>query len=172
MSDLDVTALSPPELLSDRHNISAFECGEPALDDCLRRRARANQISGASRTYVLAENDRVVGYYSIAAGAIAVSEAPGRVRRNMPDPIPMAVLGRLAIDRTSQRRGLGRLMLRDAALRTAQAAQVIGVRGILVHALSPAAKRFYEICGFRESLANPMTLMVSLQDVVAALRDD
>jgi GNAT superfamily N-acetyltransferase len=118
VSDPDVTALSPPELLGDRHNISAFECGEPALDDWLRRRARANQISGASRNYVLAENDRVVGYYSIAAGAIAVSDAPGRVRRNMPDPIPMAVLGRLAIDRAWQRRGLGRLMLRDAALGT------------------------------------------------------
>ena len=172
MSDPDIAALSPPEPLADRHDISAFASGENALDDWLRRRARANQLSGASRTYVLAENDRVIGYYSIAAGAIAVSEAPGRIRRNMPDPIPMAILGRLAIDRAWQGRGLGRLMLRDAVLRTSQAAQIIGVRGILVHALSPAAKRFYESCGFREAPASPMTLMVSLQDVVAALRGE
>jgi GNAT superfamily N-acetyltransferase len=129
-----------------------------------------NQTAGASRTYVLAINDRVVGYYSIAAAAIAISEAPSRIRRNMPDPIPMAVLGRLAIDRTMQGRGLGRLMLRDAVLRTAQAAQIIGMRGILLHALSPSAKQFYEQAGFRESPGNPMLLMVSMQDVLAALR--
>jgi GNAT superfamily N-acetyltransferase len=119
VSDPEIASLSPPELLVDRHDISAFESGEPAPDDWLRRRARANQMSGAFRTYLFAENNSVIGYYSIAAGAIAVSEAPGRVRRNMPDPIPMTVLGRLAIDRAWKRRGLGRLMLRDAALRTA-----------------------------------------------------
>lgn len=122
VSEADIAALSPPELLADRHDISAFACGENALDDWLRRRARANQMSGASGTYVLAENDRVVSYYSIAAGAIAV-KTPGRVRRNMPDPIPMAVLGRLAIDRAWQRKGLGRLMLRDVVLRISKAAQ-------------------------------------------------
>lgn len=166
----DIAALASPKLLADRHDLSAFASGEPALDDWLRRRARANQLSGASRTYVLARTDQVVGYYSLAAGAIAVTEALGRVRRNMPDPIPMAVLGRLAIDQAWQGRGLGRLMLRDAILRTGQAADIVGMRGVLVHALSPAAKRFYEGYGFRESPANPMTLMVSLQDAAATLR--
>src|SRR6202021_986404 len=115
--------------------------------------------SGASRTYVTAvQQDRVIGYFTLASGAITIAEAPSRARRNMPDPIPMAVLGRLAIDQRRQGRGLGRLLLRDAILRTRQAAEMIGIRGMLVHALSPAAKRFYETSGFRESPANPMTL--------------
>jgi GNAT superfamily N-acetyltransferase len=141
------------------------------LDAWLRRRALPNQISGGSRTYVLTRANLVIGYFTLAAGAIAVTEAPGRVRRNMPDPIPIAVLGRLAIDRTWQRRGLGRLLLRDAILRTRQAAETIGIRAVLVHALSPEAKRFYESSGFRESRANPMTLMVSLSDAIAAVSE-
>jgi GNAT superfamily N-acetyltransferase len=111
----------------------------------------------------------VAGYYSLASGAITLSEAPGRVRRNMSDPIPMAVLGRLAIDGSYQNRGLGALLLRDAILRTMQAAEIIGVRGLLVHALSPAAKRFYERHGFKESPADPMTLVLALKDAVALL---
>ena len=157
-----------PELLTVAHDFSAFACGEAMLDDWLRRRALPNQISGVSRSYVLIRAERVVAYYSLAAGAIAVTEAPGRVRRNMPDPIPMAVLGRLAIDQSCQGQGLGHLMLRDAVLRTRRAADTIGIRGLLVHALSPEAKRFYEGSGFRESPANPMTLMVTLADAAAA----
>jgi GNAT superfamily N-acetyltransferase len=163
-------ANDPPEPLTAGHDLSAFACGEPTLDEWLRRRALVNHLSGVSRSYVLrGENNRVIGYYTLAAGAIAISEAPGRVRRNMPDPIPMAVLGRLAIDQGWQGRGLGLLLLRDAVLRTRQAADTIGIRGLLVHALSPAAKRFYEGLGFRESPANPMTLMVTLADAIAAV---
>ena len=162
-------ALGRPEPLTSAHDIARFACGEPTLDDWLRRRALANQISGVSRTYVLIGDGRVIGYYTLAAGAIAVGEAPNRVRRNMPDPIPMAVLGRFAIDRARQRQGLGHLLLRDAVLRTHQAAETIGIRGLLVHALSPAAKRFYESRGFLESPANPMTLLVSLADIAAAI---
>jgi GNAT superfamily N-acetyltransferase len=158
-----------PEPLTAAHDLSAFASGEAMLDDWLRRRAMANQLSGVSRTYVLSAEKLVVGYYTLAAGAIAIDDAPGRVRRNMPDPIPMAVLGRLAIDQRRQGRGLGRLLLRDAILRTRQAAEMIGIRGILVHALSPAAKRFYETSGFRESPANPMTLVVTLSDAIAAV---
>jgi GNAT superfamily N-acetyltransferase len=156
----DIASLTAPQLLAEQHELGAFASGEPTLDDWLRRRARANQQRGASRTYVLARGNDVVGYYSLAAGAVAVTEAPGRMRRNMPDPIPMTVLGRLAIDRTWQGRGLGRLLLRDAVRRTCQAAEIVGVRGLLVHALSPAAKRFYETYGFRESSGQPMTLMI------------
>lgn len=160
--------LAAPVLLAERHNLAGFTCGEAALDDWLRRRARANQVSGASRTYVVSHEDQVVGYYSLASGAIAIVEASGRMRRNMPDPIPMTVIGRLAVDQAWQHRGLGRLLLRDAVLRTHQAAAIIGIRGVLVHALSPAAKRFYESCGFWESPANPMTLMVTLADAITA----
>lgn len=163
------TPLGRPEPLTPAHDIAGFACGEPTLDEWLRRRALANQISGVSRTYVLTGDGRAIGYYTLAAGAIAVTEAPGRVRRNMPDPIPMAVLGRLAIDQTWQGRGLGHFLLRDAVLRTHQAAETIGIRGLLVHALSPAAKRFYEARGFRESPANPMTLLVTLADARAAI---
>lgn len=165
----DLGSLNPPELLADQHDVSVFASGEPTLDDWLRRRARANQVSGASRTYVVANGQMVVGYYSLAAGAIALIDAPSRARRNMPDPIPMTVLGRLAIDTAWQGKRLGRLLLRDAILRTGQAAAIMGVRGLLVHALSPAAKRFYEASGFRESPNRPMTLVVTLQDARAVL---
>jgi GNAT superfamily N-acetyltransferase len=168
VGELPSPSLSAPELLSDRHELTEFTSGEPALDDWLRRRARANQVSGASRSYVLCHQQTVIGYYSLASGAIAVAEAPSRVRRNMPDPIPIALIGRLAIDRDWQHRGLGRLLLRDAILRTGQAAAIIGVRGLLVHALSPAAKRFYEDNGFVESPASPMTLLIALKDAIAA----
>jgi GNAT superfamily N-acetyltransferase len=157
-----------PEPIADRHDLNAFASGEATLDDWLRRRARSNQASGASRTYVIAVQHRVIGYFTLASGAITLAEAPSRARRNMPDPIPMTVLGRLAIDQEWQNRGLGRLLLRDAILRTCQAAAIIGVRGLLVHALSPAAKRFYESNGFRESPNRPMTLVVTLQDAIAA----
>lgn len=168
LSGAGTGTFTAPEPLTAAHDLSAFSCGETTLDDWLRRRAMPNQLSGVSRTYVLAAGNRITGYYTLAAGAIAVEEAPGRVRRNMPDPIPMAVLGRLAIDQAWQGRGLGRLLLRDAVLRTRQAAETIGIRGLLVHALSPAAKRFYESHGCRESPANPMTLMVTLADAAGA----
>jgi GNAT superfamily N-acetyltransferase len=161
--------LTPPELLNERHDLTAFACGEVALDDWLRRRALANQASGASRTYVLCEGAWVIGYYRLASGAIAMADAPSRVRRNMPDPIPMIVLGRLAIDRAAQGKGIGKLLLRDAILRTHQAAAIVGIRGMLVHALSPAAKRFYESCGFQVSPSEPMTLLLALKDAAAIL---
>jgi len=162
-------ALTGAELLTARHDVSAFACGAATLDDWLRRRALANQLSGVSRTYAIARSNGVVGYYTLAAGAIAIVEALGRLRRNMPDPIPMVVLGRLAVDRSGQGLGLGRALLRDAVRRSCGAAEAIGIRGILVHALLPAAKRFYEGCGFIESPSDPMTLVVSLNDALAAL---
>ena len=118
-----------------------------------------------------ARADPIIGYYTLAAGAIAVTEVPGRVRRNLPDPIPMAVLGRFAVDQAWQGRGLGRLLLRDALLRTSQAAAIVPVRGILVHALSPPAKRFYDGYGSRESPENSRTLLVSVQAAAATLRN-
>jgi predicted N-acetyltransferase YhbS len=131
----------------------------------LRRRARANQVSGASRTFVVAENDKVAGYYALASGGIAVASTVGRFRRNMPDPIPVVVLGRLAVDRVQQGRGLGRALFRDCALRVAHAANEIGIRGIVVHATSEEAKAFYIALGFDPSPAEPMTLMVTLTDI-------
>ena len=161
--------LSPPAPLDETHDASVFDCGEPSLNDWLVRRARANQVSGASRTFVVCRDGFVVGYYALAAGGVASTAAPGRVRRNMPDPIPMAVLGRLAVDRSLHGQGVGRAMLRDAVLRTLQASAAIGVRGILVQAISENAARFYRACGFVPSPGDPMLLMATLGDVTAAL---
>ena len=155
--------LEAPALLHEEHRIDGFACGTASLDDWLKRRARANQISGASRTYVVAEAGRVVGYYCLASGALAVNDAPGGHKRNMPDPIPMAVLGRLAIDQSWQGRGLGAALLRDAVERTQAASAILGIRGLLVHALSEEAKAFYEYHGFAASPSRPMTLVMSLK---------
>lgn len=155
--------LSAPTLLSDEHDLGPFESGNDVLDDWLRRRARANQMSGASRTYVVAEELRAAGYYCLASGALDLAQAPGPVRRNMPDPIPMAVLGRLSIDRQWQGKGLGAALLQDAVLRASQAATIMGIRGILVHAISEEAKAFYEHYGFAASTNYPMTLVLSLK---------
>jgi GNAT superfamily N-acetyltransferase len=157
--------LSAPVPLSGEHELDLFECGEVSLDDWLKRRARANQIAGASRTYVAAEGARVVGYYCLASGALAIDDAPGSVRRNMPDPIPMTILGRLAVDVSWHRKGLGVALLQDAVLRTAQAAGIVGIRGLLAHALSAEAKRFYEHHGFVASPKQPQTLILSIKNV-------
>lgn len=161
-------ALSRPELLADHHDLENFASGEDSLDDWLRRRARANQLSGASRTYVVSEGNRVVGYYALASGAVASDVVPGRFRRNMPNPIPIVILGRLAVDRAWHRRNLGRGLFRDAAERVVQAADAIGIRGILVHAISEAARNFYLALGFDECPGQPMVLVVTLADLRAA----
>jgi GNAT superfamily N-acetyltransferase len=161
--------VAAPVLLDDRHQLDAFDCSVPALDEWLRRRARGNAASGASHTYVATEGNSVVGYYALAAGAVDVTSAPGRFRRNMPDPIPIVVLGRLAIDRSQQGKGLGRALLRDAGLRVVQAAGIIGVRGVLVDAISDEAKAFYLALGMVVSPINPMVLMVTLADLRASL---
>jgi GNAT superfamily N-acetyltransferase len=157
-------AIGPPEKLSAAHDLSAFDSGEPVLNDWLRRRAMQNEASGASRTYVVSIGRKVVGYYTLAVGAIAHVDAPGRIRRNMPDPVPVMVLGRLAVDKTVHGLGVGTGLLRDAVLRTVQAAEIAGIRAILVHAISEAAKRFYEKYGFVASPVDPLTVMITVAE--------
>jgi GNAT superfamily N-acetyltransferase len=159
---------SPPRPLSDADELSGFDCGVFSLNDWLRRRARANQATGASRTYVVCDGARVIAYYALASGAVAVVAASPKLRRNMPDPVPVAVLGRLAIDRARQNQGLGRALIRDASQRVVQAAEVIGIRGVLVHAISPEAAAFYRAVGFEPSPFDPLTLMATLYDLRAA----
>jgi GNAT superfamily N-acetyltransferase len=161
--------LSAPAPLADDHDLTAFDSGVAELDDWLRKRARSNQATGASRTFVLCEGKRVVAYYALASGAVTASAAPGRIKRNMPDPIPFAVLGRLAIDQAYQGRGIGRALVRDAGLRLLQAAEILGIRGMLVHAISEDAKAFYLALGFAPSPSDPMMLMVTLHDLTAAI---
>lgn len=161
--------VSPPAPLAEHHELAEFDSGVPELDDWLRRRARANQAGGASRTFVVCEGSRVIAYYALASGAVRTPEAPGRFKRNMPDPIPVAVLGRLAIDRTYQGRGIGRALVRDAGLRLLNAAEILGIRGVLVHAISDDARAFYEAVGFLPSPSDPMMLMIGLKDLSNAL---
>lgn len=159
----------PPLLLDETHDASVFCCGETDLDVWLQRRALANQRSGASRTYVVTAGGRVAGYYALAAGAVAAALATGRARRNMPDPIPVMVLGRLAVDVASQGRGLGLDLLRDAVLRSLGAADIVGIRALVVHALHERAARFYVRAGFTPTPLRPTTLMLVLADARAAL---
>lgn len=163
--------IGAPEHLCAEHDLSQFESGVPALDDWLKRRALANEDSGASRAYVVSAGGKVIGYYALATGAVALQAATGRARRNMPDPIPVMILGRLAIDKAYQTKGVGRALVRDAILRTLQAAAIGGIRAILVHAIPEDAKRFYERCGFAPSPVDPMTLMITVADAEKALSD-
>lgn len=161
--------ISAPARLTAAHDIDAFRSGVAVLDDWLRRRASHNEREGASRTYVVSAEGRVVGYYCLATGAASASGLPGRVRRNMPEPIPVMVLGRLAVDVAWQGRALGRSLLYDAVRRTLAAAELAGIRALLVHAISPEAKSFYARHGFLECPGHPMTLVLPLADARAIL---
>ncbi len=162
--------LSAPEPLAEQHQVDGFVSGVASLDDWLCRRAKANQQSGATRTFVACEGGVVVAYYALASSAVAVAATPGKFRRNMPDPIPVVVLARLAIDQSRQRQGLGRALFQDAARRVLNAADAIGIRGLLVHALAEDAIAFYRSLGLSPSPLDPMTLMVTLADLRASLR--
>lgn len=155
--------VSPPRPLSIAHIVDDFSCGEPILDDWLKGKALANQASGASRTFVVTDREsRVLGYYALAAGAVTHVNATGRVRRNMPDPIPVLVLGRLAVDCRAQGVGLGAALLKDTVNRATAVAENAGVRALLVHALHERAKNFYLAYGFQPSPVNSLTLMLRL----------
>ncbi|OGQ86225.1 MAG: GNAT family N-acetyltransferase [Deltaproteobacteria bacterium RIFOXYD12_FULL_56_24] len=160
--------ISAPELLTEHHDVAQFTSCVESLDTWLKRRAMRNQATGASRTFVACVGPRVVAYYALASSAVAVVEAPGRFRRNMPDPIPVVVLGRLAVDQSFQGKGIGRALIRDAGYRVIQAADVIGIRGLMVHALSDDAKSFYEHVGFEASALDPNMLMITLNDLKAS----
>ena len=161
--------LGAPEPLTADHTHSGFDSGVVSLDDWLRRRALQNQVSGASRCFVVCDRGSVVAYYALAASAVAADAAPGRFRRNMPDPIPVVVLARLSVARGYQGQGLGRALFRDAALRVLHAADAVGIRGLLVHAISEEAKAFYLRLGLVASPIEPMSLVVTVACLKAAL---
>lgn len=161
--------IRPPEPLSGKHALGAFDSGVASLDDWLLRRALPNQVSGASRTFVVCDAGKVIAYYALAASAVAPDASTGRFRRNMPDPIPVVVLARLAVSRTHQARGLGRALFQDAAHRVIHAADTIGIRGLLVHAISDEAKAFYVRLGLDPSPLEPMTLMTTVADLKASV---
>lgn len=157
--------LTVPAPINMAHITDNFDCGVSSLDQWLRRQALKNEASVASRTFVVCFGKEVVGYYALATGSVVRQEAPGKIKCKMPEPIPVMVLGRLAVDRHWQGSGLGSSLLRDALFRTFNVSKQAGVRALLVHALSEDAKAFYLRYGFLESPIDPMTLMLNLQDV-------
>jgi predicted N-acetyltransferase YhbS len=159
-----VSGYSTPRPISGADDVATFDCGEPSLDTYLRTRALANHVEGASRCFVTCRDGRVVGYYALASASVERSSAPGRVRRNMPDPVPVILLSRLAIDRKEQKSGLGKHLLRDAITRTAAAADLIGVRAMLVHALHDDARSFYRHFDFEPSPTDPLHLLLLIKD--------
>lgn len=161
--------LSAPLPLAATHLLDDFACGKASLDEWLKRRALTNQSSGASRTFVVTDEEgRIYGYYAIAAGAVSHQGATSSVRRNMPDPVPVPVmvLARLAVDHRAQGIKLGASLLQDAVARAVSVSHNAGVRALLVHALHDRAKQFYEHYGFQESPQHPMTLMLRLHPVL------
>lgn len=163
--------LTPPEPINSDHSTANFDCGIPSLDQWIRRQALKNEASGASRTFVVCNKNEVVGYYALASGSVLRQQTPGKIKRKMPEPIPVLILGRLAVDRKWQGSGLGSGLLRDALLRTYNVSRQVGVRALLVHALSEDAKNFYLRHGFMQSPIEPMTLMLNLRDVQQALEE-
>ena len=163
--------LSAPQTLAELHRLDNFDSGEPSLDDWLKRRAAKNQANGSSRTYVVCEGHTVIGYYCLAAGAIGHADAPSTLKRNRPDPVPVLVLGRLAIHKDHHQKGIGTALLNDAIRRAVPAADIAGITALLVHAISEQARRFYVSRGFTPSPVKPMTLCLMLATVGQALRE-
>ncbi|MEA1053412.1 GNAT family N-acetyltransferase [Lamprobacter modestohalophilus] len=156
-------SLLRPQPLSAEHQLGDFSCGESSLDEWLRHRALSNQTSGASRTFVVtSDTGHVMAYDALAAGTVSHQDSPGKIRRNMPDPVPVLVLARLAVDQRFQGQHIGGALLQDALRRAVSVAEQIGVRALMVHALNGSAVKFYTHYGFMPSPANPMTLMLAL----------
>lgn len=161
------TPLSAPVPLTADHDLATFDCGEPALDDWLRQRALRNE-SRFSRTYVVCAADRVVAYVCISAGSVERATAPGRMRRDAPERIPVSIIGRLAVSREYRGQGLGADLLADALRRIASASRIIGVGAVMVHAKTDAAKRFYLRCAeFIEYPENSRILFLPIETIIA-----
>lgn len=156
-----------PVLLSSEHVLSGFDCGTPALNEWLVRRALTNQSAGTSRTWVVTESEagRVVAFYASSTGSVLRSNTPKRFGRNQPEQLPALLLARLAVDDTHKGHGLGASLLKHFMLKAIEVAESVGVRLLLVHAKNDQAKSFYQHHGFTESPVDPLTLMMLLPKV-------
>ena len=161
--------ITAPRPLADQHQTSAFDCGIPALNEWIKKRALRNEGSGASRTYVICEEETVIGYYALAVGSVDPLKVSASLRRNMPAPIPVMVLGRLAVDLNYHNIKLGSSLLRDAILRTLQASRIAGIRAIMVKAISGEAKLFYKKYGFRDSAIEERLLFITVSEAEKCL---
>lgn len=163
----------PPRPIEPNDRVESFDCGKIALDDWLKVRAIDNEGSG-SRTYVVTaasgpDAGAVVGYYTLASGAVLRQAAPGKLRRNMPDPLPVLVLGRMAVDRRHQGQRLGAAMMREAMLKAAQVSAQIGLRALMVHAIDDDALPFYLRWGFKPFPPSGLTMFLPIETIIAAL---
>lgn len=163
--------LTPPSPITADHQLANFDSGELSLNEWFRKRAFKNHATGASRCFVVCAGADVIGYYSLSAGAISHETAPKVMRRNMPDPLPVLLLGRLAIDKRYHNRGIGQALLRDAMIRAFNVAGEAGVFALLVHALTHQAKQFYLSRGFVESPLRPMTLFMTIVTIRSILAE-
>jgi len=163
-------SLRAPELLTEEHDVSHFGCGKPPLNQYLKKYALVNQENEISRTYVAARDNRVVGYYTLTFGSVSHDEATAKIRAELPQyPIPIILLARLAVDQKEAGKGPGKGLLKDALLRTVQAADIAGLRAMLTHAKDEEAKKFYLKYGFEESPIQDLTLMLSIKYIRVSL---
>jgi GNAT superfamily N-acetyltransferase len=164
------TPLPSPIALNKSHDLTAFDCGEAALNDYLHKYAFQNHQNRSARTYVTARDYRVVGYYTLAAGSVRREDTPPRVAKGLGNyPVPIILLARLAVDRTEQGKGLGAALLKDAILRAAQAADIVGCRAMLTHAKDQVAQAFYRKFGFESSPIDQLHLYLLMKDIKANL---
>ena len=164
------SAYSSVRKLAATDQVDAFDCGQAALNQFLQRYAFVNQKANSAQTYVCCQGGVVVGFYSLAVGSVDPEAAPSRVMKELVrHPVPVMILARLAVDKEHQRKGLGQALLKDALLRTAQAADIIGIRRLLVHAKDDAARQWYESWEFEPSPTDPYHLFLMLKDLKGML---
>lgn len=152
--------------LTRSHAVDAFDCGEHALNRFLQRFALPNQQANASQTYVGLADDVVIGFYTLVVGEVAYADAPERLTKGLArHPVPIMLLARLGVSSDWQGKGIGAGLLRDAVLRTLQAADIAGIRALAVHAKDDAARAFYRRFDFVESPTDPLHLFALIKDL-------
>ena len=161
--------LSAPVPLADHHDLGSFNCSEPSLNEWLQKRARSNAASGASNVFVCCDGNKVVGYYATSASSVLHADVPKRLTRNMPNPVPVVLLGRLAVDVSQEGKGLGRSLFKDAAQRVNQAADQIGVVAIVVHPITEQARAFWLKQGFVDCPGEHRMMVATLKDIRAVI---
>jgi GNAT superfamily N-acetyltransferase len=164
-----LAGITVPVPLLQTHDLEPFDCGDISLNEWLKARAHKSRANDSARTYVVCIGNTVVGYYCLAFGAIAREQAPKEVGRNMPDPIPVIILGRFTVDLNYQSKGIGSGLLKDAILRALQVSEIVGVKAILVHAISEEAKSYYMARNFLVSPIHPRTLCLPVNTARQAL---
>ncbi|WP_321275751.1 GNAT family N-acetyltransferase [Thiomicrorhabdus indica] len=163
--------ISSPELLNQHHDTCEFSCGKGVLDNWLKVQALKNQTNRGSRTFVITSGNQVIGYYALASGAVERSNVTSNIARNMPNPVPVVILARLAVDSNFKGLSLGKALLKDALLRSLNVANQIGVKAVLAHALDTQAVAFYEKFGFQRMPEQENTLMLAISNIERLLRN-